>query len=647
MRRPDLMLTALGAMLTCLADPGGLLARRARLLIGFGLAGAVILGGFGLLRGLSPLIELPLAALGLFALSFVRVYGLAFQALGNLLSVVLILALDAPLPGLAAAFSFAGYFLAGGVWALVLTLVIWPVHPYAPVREALGSVWQELAALAHDLGRICNAPPGAAWEDHARVHRRAVRTAIETARPLVTDAIAARGRSGGRAGQSLIRLEAGEQAFGALIGLSELLEEADPSARRAARRLLAWSGAMCATIARAIRADHPLAPEKVRRMAAAVEAGISAGDTGLPIAPFARTIAERIVLASTVSAPTELAPGAAIGAAPSAGWRARLIGPLSANLHFSSAAFRHALRVGVVATPALAATGAWTGPLGHWITIALLLTMQPYFALTWVRAFERIGGTVLGGLLAAAVATFAQSPFAVAAALFPLSVIAFTLRRVSYGMFMAALTPMIVLLVDVAMPGSSELTIALDRAIYTLIGGSLAVAGTLILWPSFEPARLRQELASAVLAHGRYGTAVLSLMIGQPKDTNVEAARRAAGLASNNLEASLQRTLNEPTRRRQARFGVALLADATLRRIAGRLVAMQQDPALPALLPTAQWIRWRDWLAQAMQSAAAGQAPPPRPTLPAEAAEHRAGQALLRIAGQVELLSNALAGGSG
>ncbi|HTU53854.1 MAG TPA: FUSC family membrane protein, partial [Acetobacteraceae bacterium] len=234
LQRPDLMLAALGALLTCLADPGGPLKQRIGPLVGFGVIGAALLGGFGLVRGLPLAVELPLAGLTLFALSFARIYGLAAQQLGSLLSVVLILALDAPLPGLGAAAKVAAFFLAGNLWAVLLALVIWPLHPYGPVREALARVWRALAALAGDLYRVRNEPPGAAWDEHARVHRRAVREAIEQARAIVLDALSARGSRSARATQSLIRFEAAEQIFGALIGLSETLEEADEATRRAA-----------------------------------------------------------------------------------------------------------------------------------------------------------------------------------------------------------------------------------------------------------------------------------------------------------------------------------------------------------------------------------------------------------------------------
>ncbi len=645
LRRPDMMLAALGALLTCLVDPGGPLRQRVGPLVGFGLIGAAVLGGFGLVRGLSPFIALPLAGIALFALSFARIYGLAEQQLGNLLSVVLILALDAPLPGFGAALAVSAFFLAGNLWAVLLTLVIWPLHPYGPVREAVGTVWRALGDLARDLNRIRDEKPGVLWEEHARVHRRAVREAIEVGRGMLVDALSARGAAGGRAAQSLIRLEAAEQAFGALIGLSEMLEEADAGTRRAAGRLLRRAAALFSVMARAIEADRLVAQEKVGRAVAALGAeAAGADDAGRGLAPFARGIAERLVLASTLSVAGNLVPGAAIGTAPSLGLRARLAGPFTANFRFSSVAFRHALRVTVVGTPVLALADRWAGgPLGHWLTITLLLTMQPYFALTWVRALERIGGTVLGGVLAALIAFLFPSPFAIVLALFPLSVVAFSLRRVSFGLYIAALTPIIVLLVEMEAPGTSELAIALARALYTVIGGVLAVIGTLVLWPSFEPERLAQELSRAIVAHARYGDAVLSFLIGEASTGEVEAWRRAAGLASNNLEASLQRALNELVGRRQKRLEVAALVDAGLRRIAGRLAAMQQDASLAGSLPRGTWAEWRDWIGRALEDVAEGRAPPPRPALSQGAETGHGGEALARIARQVELMPEALA----
>ncbi len=58
---------------------------------------------------------------------------------------------------------------------------------------------------------------------------------------------------------------------------------------------------------------------------------------------------------------------------------------------------------------------------------------------------------------------------------------------------------------------------------------------------------------------------------------SVEAARRACGIASNNLEASLSRALQEPRRGQERKLEIDLAADAALRRLGGALLALQHD----------------------------------------------------------------------
>ena len=50
-----------------------------------------------------------------------------------------------------------------------------------------------------------------------------------------------------------------------------------------------------------------------------------------------------------------------------------------------------------------------------------------------------------------------------------------------------------------------------------------------------------------------------------------------------------------------------MLIDAALRRMAGRLSAMQLDRRLRDAFDTDTWRRWRDWIAGSMQALAAGQ----------------------------------------
>ena len=635
LQQPALMLSALAALFTCFCDPGGPVRRRVPALFSFAVLGAAVHAGFGLARGLG-IAAIPLAAFGVFCNGFARIYGQPAMLVGNLLTVVLVLALDRPLPDLGAAAEDAGAFLAGSLWAVLLTLVIWRLHPYRPARRAVALVYRALADMAADMRR--RGGEAAAWEAHARAHRRRVRDSLEAARTVVQDTLRARG--GGatlRAAQSLIRLEAAEQMFGALIALSVLLEETPPEpVRAAADRMLRRLPPVLITLARSILADSLPPLERLDRSISAI--GATAGSPALH--RIAEAITERLRIAVTLATTGLAIPGAPIDEAP----RSRvemLAGPLRANLNRRSAALRHAARAAVVLVPGLAITFAWQGQYQHWLTITMVMTLQPFYATTVQRALERIGGTVLGGMFAAVLATICRTPEAIAAALFPLAMAALSVRAASFGLFMALLTPLVVLLSELGQPGSSELQIALMRALYTAIGGSLAVLGNLLLWPSWEPERLAGELANAIAAHARYAEAELSLLLGEADAASVEQARRGAGVATNNLEATLTRALQEPGRERRERVQTVMLVDAALRRMAGRLSAIHLDRAAPGAESRAELAAWRAWITDAMAGLAAPTPalPPERPKLP----EGPLGERLARIARQIALMEGALA----
>ena len=617
LHRPVLAVAALGALLTCFTDPGGPIRARLAPLLTFAVAGALAWGLCGLARAWGLWFALPLGAALILAGSFARAFGQAWMVVGNLFVVVVAIGLDQTLRPAQAA-QISGLFLAGGLWAILLTLALWRLHPYAPARRAVAAAYRALARMAADLRAVLRDPAASdeRWATHARAARRPVREAIESARATLLGTLRARGPAGARATELLIRLEAADQAFGALIALSELLET-DPPARALAAPALRRLRPILVTLAEAIDHDRPLAR---------LPASLSRMERAAPGLPSVTAIAESLRAAITVAAiPARPEP------LPESGWR-QAGSVLRANLTPASLPLRHAMRAALAAVPALAFTLTHPTPYGHWLTITLVLTMQPYFGLTWMRALERIGATVLGGLVAAVLALILHTQAAIAVALFPLCVLSLSLRKVSFALFLTTMTPVVVLLVELALPGTSELTIALMRAAYTVAGGVLAVLACLILWPEFEPARLPAELAAAIAAHAAYADAVLSALAGPTARTAAEPARRAAGLASNNLEASLSRLLLEPRRASWGGFAPALTIDAALRRLAGRLLALQLDPDAGG---GGDLAAWRTWIAAGL-AAPAGATLPPRPelygTAPATA------DALARLARQVTLI---------
>ena len=629
---PPLLTAALAAYLTCFCDTGGPVARRVPSLLAFVLLGALTWVSFGLLRQ-AGMAAVPLAGLAIFCNSFARIWGPAATAVGNMLTIVLVLAMDAPLD-MVTAEQVGGMFIIGGAWALLLTMVIWRLHPEHPGQRAVAELWRLLAAMTADMYHLSRSDHASAadWEAHARAHRRAVRDAIELARGVILDTIRTRGPALHRASQALIQMETADQLFGSLIALSELLEDAPPGSERqlAGRHLLRLLRPMLVVLYHALRLGRT---ERLPRLDRAIAHSLDHVQADPALHGLAASIADRLHIAIKVATSDTDVSGQESGDAAARPWRQTVLEPIRANLTWESTVLRHALRAAVVGAAVLAATFLYPGPLQHWLTITVVLTMQPFFNATWQRALERIAGTLLGAAVGAGLVFAAHSPLALAALMFPLCMIGFSMRQVSYGAFIACLTPALVVFVEVAAPGTSQWTIAAMRAVYSIAGGVIAVLASLLLWPSWEPNRLWRELHAAIAAHGAYATATLSVILGEADEAQVEQARRAAGMASNNLEASISRGLQEPRRKGRDRLDAALVADATLRRIAGRLTVLQHDPTERARIDDATWRRWRNWLGTALSES--GDAPPPRPNLPPS-------DTLSRIARQIELLDGAL-----
>ena len=643
---PALLFVAFAANLACFCDVGGALRDRVPALLTFTLLAAMLWSGLGLLHGFGLPLLLPVAGLVVFCNSMARVWGARAMAVGNVLTVVLALAVDRAIPPAEAGVLFLA-FLVGGAWAVLMTVGIWRIHPERAGSRMVSQNWRLLAAFARDLGDLLGPAgargsgqgggPGAAslgraeFEAHARAHRRALRDALEETRGVLLATARPQGLAGSVVARNLLAVEDQDRIFGALIALSDTLEHADdPATTASAARLLRRLRPLLDLAARpGGRGERGIEPALGRLRAAA------AGHPAL--ADLAAVLADRLRIADRLRAEDAGLDLPDPAPPPGAGLDAWLA-PLRANLTWSSAILRHAVRAAVLTMAAVAVSLTWWSVYSHWLTITVALTMQPYFAATWQRALERIGGTVLGALLGGLLAFFPQTPLVDSLLMVPLSVIGFSVRQVSYGAYIACLTPLVVILFDVAEPGHPEWLIATMRTLYTVGGGVAAVLACTLLWPSWEPDRTARGLADALLAHARYAAAVFAARAGAGDPAALEAARRAAGVASNNLEASLSRALQEPGRAHRQRLETIMAADAGLRRLGGTLLTLQHDTRAREGLGEGDWEAWSHWVPDALERLAApagGRAPPPPAAPPAGT--------LARVGRVVEVLGDIVA----
>ncbi|MFO1070608.1 MAG: FUSC family protein [Geminicoccaceae bacterium] len=136
--------------------------------------------------------------------------------------------------------------------------------------------------------------------------------------------------------------------------------------------------------------------------------------------------------------------------------------------------FRHAARLGIGIASAEGLAFYGNLPHGLWVPLTVAIILKPDAAGTRAAALQRIAGSTGGGLVAALLAATLLSPWTQLAAITPLAFAAFTLLGRRYALGVACLTPMVILLVDLADPG--EWHWALARVGDTAVGGLVALA---------------------------------------------------------------------------------------------------------------------------------------------------------------------------
>jgi uncharacterized membrane protein YccC len=662
-----LMWGAVGAFWTCLVDPGGPVRGRLPIMLTFGFGGAILSAvASAAAPGGIPLV-LPLTFVAILLAALLKIYGNAIGVLGTMFGTLLAVSLIRPEgSGPAEIGLYALGFLVGSLWTILFGLLVWTLHPYLPTRRSTAAVYRALAELAVDLRQLVlhPAPGKPAWEAHGRLRRRAVREAIEASRQAMLTALRSKGPVGDRPERQIIFLEAADQIFGAFIGFSDLLEaalededraeifhRADWILRRVAPVLLRFADDVLEQsehsqdrLRHSIEiAVHGILPHDEEEPH---QPGVPIHEGETPIDRLAAVILDRMRAAAGIGHAGVIDPAKFRTPGGRRSLRERAFGPLKANMSLSSLPLRHALRVAATVTLAEAIALHWQLPFAYWLTVTTFVIMQPDFSGTWLRAVERVLGTVVGAALFALLGFWLHTPLGLTIAVFPLAVATLALRTVNYSLFVMCLTPLFVLVVDLGQSsaGTPAFALAAMRAGNSLLGGVIGILGGLLFWPSWEPARLPPQMVSALKAHAGFAEAVLTALLDGSPRSAIETARRQAGLASNNLEAAVQRALLEPHLERR-RIDAALMVVAALRRIAGALTTISFEADCGDAETRRRIAALRGWIASAMAGLAEAAADGPaflplRPEV--DEGSGTAVPALLRIVGQIELMAGAV-----
>ncbi|MDB4876630.1 MAG: hypothetical protein JWM41_3076 [Gemmatimonadetes bacterium] len=506
------------------------------------LIGAAVSGHF--------LLAVPVAFAVAFACGMVRVWPDIGAGFGVTVLVTFAISLAIPSGSVAAALMRPVYILIGGLWALLIAIVVWPLRPYRPVRLSVAACYREIVAyLADVVAKSELGQPHDTWE--FKEHLVATRMAIEAARSSL--AVSRRGRSGetGRGERLLMLHELADQLYAHLIALMDVVDVLPTGAPDAPeqRTFLDTLRAIANTvraIAEEIESEDDDRRVPVEWSGAALR---SSGDPRYePVAALLDRMADYAVAASATVATlnsggqsTEDEELISVGElrAP----RLRLFS-LRAVARADSVVLQHALRIAIVTSTAVLVTGLLHLDHGYWVTLTAVVILQPYSGATTQKALQRVFGTILGGVVAAGLSALFHNFAAVLILIAIFTALCVALLPLNYGAYAVFGAPAFVLLAESSI---GDWHLAGIRITNTLIGGALALAGSRLLWPSEEWKRLPEHAAAALRASReflrlaiRVATSDTELPAGVLRD-----ARRDIALAASNAEESFQRLLGE------------------------------------------------------------------------------------------------------
>jgi uncharacterized membrane protein YccC len=480
--------------------------------------------------------------------------------------------------------------LTGFGWALLLSLALWPLAPYSPVFQALSASFGRLANLAATFWSGAATPGRSPNNLEFAIAYDGVMTSLERSRNIWGAARALRAGPTTRSGLLLALIEQLDDTARTLVTLREELNLVGQEK---------WFGELCERFAELTDALSHLS----RKIAEAVAVGGRTVDPAQLESAFRnleralteksqnQTVFQRKEIHRTTKHLIEQAFALAESASelksghplfrepPEArfGPRPRTFDPLAEiriNLTFRSSSFRHALRLGVASAIGALLASAEHLVRGYWIPMTVVIVLKPNFGGTLQRCVQRITGTVLGALLAALLVLALPDPWLLWVILSVLAFATFALRNFNYTLFSLALTPMVLLMLDIAHPitvGDSFL-----RVLHTIIGSVLALLSGYLLFPMWESRRLPLDIAEALRAEAAFLRALRDAMLGK-KERPISEFRRDAAIAVSNASIAGQRLLSEPPDRR-GDVETSLAAVNYCRRILHALAAISDYP---------------------------------------------------------------------
>ena len=216
------------------------------------------------------------------------------------------------------------------------------------------------------------------------------------------------------------------------------------------------------------------------------------------------------------------------------------------NLSLKSSCFRHAIRIGITAAMAVLLSNLLDMPRGFWMPLTVIVIMAPDFGGSFlVRSLQRGVGTILGGIFAALLLGSIQNEAMIFVFLLLFAFLAISLLTINYTLFVFFLTPLIITMYSISESGGY--LISYDRILDTLAGIALTLLGGGLIFPIWERNIFVSRFSSMLTTIQNHLDAMLLAIGGEqiPLQRLITLSREME-LAASNANASFQHALAQP-----------------------------------------------------------------------------------------------------
>ncbi|MBS0015448.1 MAG: FUSC family protein [Arthrospira sp. SH-MAG29] len=565
---------------------GGPYKIRAKTAIATLLAGLLAIG-LGTLISHIIWLKLLMTFLWMFAVGYAAVYGHPGVMTGIVAGIFFLFTIHTP-PGdiiVAGERMFIG--LVGGIWAIALWFIFWPLQPYLPLKKAIADCY---AAIADYIQVVLNNSTSVSVSELQQV--KGWREKLQLAKDaLVINRQGRRGTSEiGQAAVILIQdIEYLMTAISTLIKLSGihrdkpenmtvkiLLDEAFKEIVMNLENLVQTirnqpAQVNCDRLQQITQALDEQQYFQRKTIGNQVDAYVSLIALVRLVEVLNRLISllERTYLVVEEMKPTtiggennsELSEITILLEKRDQPW----FQPLLDNFSFDSAIFRHGLRLAIATSVAVAIATIESIPRGFWISLTVLLVLQHDFGSTFRRFFQRILGTVLGALITPVFTVFIYTQAGLEAIAIMSVSVAFSLLRFNYGVAVFFITVYAVTLEESRT--FENAWIATLRVIATLIGSGLAFMAAFFLFRDRQEQQFWRLATNAISCSRDYFQIVMNSYLSNNQSADYHAIsqqRHQNRLAQFNAQISLQKLIDDPqTSQLQIEIALTLMTNLT------------------------------------------------------------------------------------